>query len=188
MQKQSTAKKPNAGNTIVFQICQPTQRSLKNHRPIKIAYGTELTIEEVRQKTTEVSGKKRVSMKRFMLRFQATRSSEKSVLVPIGYDAPKFTSIPAFVKNIVPVIPDECVVCKKEIVTKALYAKKKGYDTAFQSELTYSFTKQRYFVPADNDNVTHVGCDKEGSMYVKTENGNQYFILDVAENTAKKVA
>ena len=187
MQKQSTAKKPNAGNTIVFQICQPTQRSLKNHRPIKIAYGTELTIEEVRRKTGEVSGKKRVCMKRFMLRFSATKS-EKSVLVPIGYDNPIFTSISKFVKNIVPVIPDECVACKKEIVTKAFYAKQKGFETAFQSLLTYSFTKQRYFVPADNDNVTHVGCDKGGSMYVKTENGNQYFIFNVAEQDKAKNA
>lgn len=179
----------NPGNkTIVFNICQPTLTSLKNNRPVKIAFGTELTIEEVRAKTGELKGRKKVCMERFMLRFPATKQLRKSVLVPIGYDSPVFTDIPNFVKKIVPVIPQECDKCKKEILLNAFHAKKHGYEVVFQSELTYAFLHQAYFLPTSA--VTHVGCDADGNMYVKTANKKQYYILQsaVSAKDAKKAA
>lgn len=184
---QRNAKNPQKqGNTIVFNICQPTLRSLKNNRPVTIAFGTELTIEDVRAKTGELKGRKKVCMERFMLRFPATKKLRKSVLVPIGYDSPVFTDIPNFVKNIVPVIPQECKECKKEILLKAFHAKKSGYEVAFQSELTYAFLQQAYFLPQGA--VTHVGCDANGNMYVKTTENKQYFIFTSAVQKATKAA
>lgn len=119
-------------------------------------------------------------MQCFMLLFPGAKPSQKSTLVPIGYDNPTFTSIVAFVKDVVPVIPPEFRECKMEILKKAIDAKKKGCQTAFKSELTFAFTNERYFIPADGGNVTHVGCDDEGKMYVKTANNNQYFISNIA--------
>lgn len=128
--------------------------------------GKEISMQEIKEKANK---------QRFFIRFADSRFPQ-GIVVPIGYDEPKFQTIDDFIAkaqeakktdSALDLAPDKAVKLAKQ-------AKKEGRNVVFSSLCLDAFLNVGYFIPSAN--IESIGQDADG-VYLNLENGKKHHLV-----------